>query len=36
MRNPEVYFGVDLEIVWNVVKDKIPQLKRVVENILNQ
>ena len=30
------YFGVDLEIVWNVVKDKIPQLKRVVENILNQ
>ena len=36
MRNPEVYLGVDLEIVWNVVKDKIPRLKRVVENILNQ
>ena len=30
------YFGVDLEIVWNVITEKIPRLKRVIENILNQ
>ena len=30
------YFGVDLEIVWNVIKDKTPGLKRVIEDILNQ
>lgn len=29
------YFGVDLDIVWNVIKDKIPQLKNVIEKILN-
>ena len=30
------YFVVDLEIIWDVIKDKIPQLKRVIEKILNQ
>lgn len=30
------YFGVDLEIVWKVVKDDIPQLKQTVKNILDK
>ena len=29
------YFGVDLEIVWNVIENKIPQLKIVIEDILS-
>jgi uncharacterized protein with HEPN domain len=29
------YFGVDLEIVWNVIENKIPQLKIAIENILS-
>ncbi|SIQ68658.1 HepT-like ribonuclease domain-containing protein [Halanaerobium kushneri] len=29
------YFGVDLEIVWNVIENKIPQLKIAIEDILN-
>ena len=28
-------FGVDLEIVWNVIKNKIPQLKIAIEDILS-
>jgi uncharacterized protein with HEPN domain len=44
MRRPEVYFrdilihdyfGVDLEIVWNVLENKIPQLKIAIEDILS-
>ena len=29
------YFGVDLEIVWNIIENKIPQLKMVIEDILS-
>ncbi len=29
------YFGVDLEIVWNVMENKIPQLKIAIEDILS-
>ena len=28
------YFGVDYDLVWDVVTNKIPQLKRAVEDIL--
>ena len=28
------YFGVDLDIVWKIVKEDIPQLKKMVQNIL--
>jgi len=28
------YFGVDLEIVWNIIKTKIPKLKITMEDIL--
>ena len=29
------YFGVDLEIVWNVMENKVPQLKIAIEDILS-
>lgn len=29
------YFGVDIEILWKVVKDEIPSLKSPIQNILN-
>ncbi|SHJ15690.1 HepT-like ribonuclease domain-containing protein [Desulfofundulus thermosubterraneus] len=29
------YFGVDLEIVWDVVQNKLPKLKRVVQEMLH-
>ncbi len=29
------YFGVDLEIVWEVVSEKIPELQRQLERILD-
>ena len=29
------YFGVDLEIVWNVITNKLPQLKIAIEDILS-
>jgi len=28
------YFGVDLEIVWNIIENKIPKLKITMEDIL--
>jgi uncharacterized protein with HEPN domain len=28
------YFGVDYDLVWDVVKHKIPELKRQIEEIL--
>ena len=28
------YFGVDLEIVWDVVSERIPELQRQLERIL--
>ena len=30
------YFGVNWDIVWQTVKDKMPQLKSKVENILRE
>jgi len=30
------YFGVDVEIVWNVVKNKIPELKEKILEILSE
>ena len=30
------YFGVDYDIVWDVVQDKIPDLHRKIEEILKQ
>ena len=30
------YFGVDLEIVWDVVKNKLPGLKEKVQKILSE
>jgi uncharacterized protein with HEPN domain len=29
------YFGINIERVWNIVKDDLPVLKRQVEKILN-
>lgn len=29
------YFGVDLEIVWQTVKVRIPKLQPLIENVLN-
>ncbi len=28
------YFGVNLDIVWKIVEDKLPQLKKQIEDIL--
>lgn len=28
------YFGVDLEIIWDVVENKVPNLKHTVERII--
>lgn len=30
------YFGVDLELVWDVVRNKVPQLYAWVERVLQQ
>jgi uncharacterized protein with HEPN domain len=30
------YFGVDLEIVWNVVREEIPELKTRIKKILEE
>ena len=29
------YFGIDEEIVWNVTKDKLPDIKKQIDNIIN-
>ena len=29
------YFGVDLEIIWDIVKNKVPELKEMVKKILS-
>lgn len=31
-----VYFGVDDDIVWDVVRNKVPELLRIVSEFLNQ
>lgn len=38
MRNKitHAYFGIDYEIVWNVVKEKLPALKIQVEQVLKE
>ena len=28
------YFGIDYEIVWNVIKEKLPEIKPMIEKIL--
>jgi uncharacterized protein with HEPN domain len=30
------YFGIDLDLVWNIVKTKLPELKKEINNILNK
>jgi uncharacterized protein with HEPN domain len=30
------YFGLDAEIVWDIVKNKVPPLDRVIREMLNQ
>lgn len=30
------YFGIDLEVVWDIVKNKLPILKKQVNRILNK
>lgn len=30
------YFGVDLEIVWNTIRDDLPMLLRAVQKIVNE
>jgi len=29
------YFGVDLEVIWDIVKNKVPELKEMVKKILS-
>ncbi|MCD6277322.1 DUF86 domain-containing protein [candidate division WOR-3 bacterium] len=29
------YFGVDLEVVWDIVKNKVPELKETVRRIVS-
>lgn len=38
MRNKLIheYFGVDLELVWSVVKDYLPPLKEQIKNLLRE
>ncbi|MHA1649839.1 MAG: HepT-like ribonuclease domain-containing protein [Candidatus Helarchaeota archaeon] len=28
------YFGVDMEIIWDIVENKVPKLKEKIEEIL--
>ena len=37
MRNKLIheYFGVDLETLWNTIKNRLPEIKQPVEEILN-
>ncbi len=30
------YFGVDLEIVWDVIKNKLPELKLKIEKVISE
>ncbi len=30
------YFGVDMEIVWDVINNRIPDLKKKISDIINQ
>ncbi len=30
------YFGIDVDIVWNIVENKLPELRQQVETILSQ
>ena len=30
------YFGIDIEIVWDIVKNKMPELKKEVSELLSE
>ncbi len=30
------YFGVDLEVVWDIIKNKLPDLKKKISKILEK
>ncbi len=30
------YFGIDVEVIWDIVKNKLPKLKENVENIISK
>ena len=30
------YFGIDYKIVWNVVKEKLPEIKPLIDNIIKE
>jgi uncharacterized protein with HEPN domain len=30
------YFGIDYDIIWNAIKDRIPDLKLKISNVLVQ
>jgi len=30
------YFGIDYEIVWKVIKERLPEIKPVIQKILNE
>ena len=30
------YFGIDYEIVWRVIKERLPEIKPVIQKILNE
>ncbi|MEI7982541.1 MAG: HepT-like ribonuclease domain-containing protein [Bacteroidota bacterium] len=30
------YFGIDYDIIWNTIKDRIPELKQKISNVLLQ
>ena len=35
-RVAHVYFGIDLDIIWNTTKERLPELKPVIQSILSQ
>ena len=37
MRNKLIheYFGVDLETLWNTIKNRLPEIKQPIEEMLN-
>jgi len=30
------YFGIDVEVIWDIIKNKIPELKGEIEKILSK
>ncbi|MBU1129145.1 MAG: DUF86 domain-containing protein, partial [Nanoarchaeota archaeon] len=31
-----VYFGIDLDVVWNIIKNDLPKLKKQIKEILKE